>query len=113
MIMSSKLKDEYLEVNEIIAELGARIRIARVRRELRQSDVAGMTHLSRSTIQSIERGNPACSIDAVFRVLWVLNLTNELSLVADPGLAHHPVALDTSIGMRGRVYIPRKIDNDF
>lgn len=100
------------EVSSLVARLGERIRIARIRRKLRQTDLAKRTNLSRSTIQSIERGEITCSIGSVFHVLWILGISNEINLIGDPGLDQEGLAL--SLSDNGiRVYIPRKIDNDF
>lgn len=100
------------EVSSILVRLGARIRTARVRRKLRQADLAGLARLSRSTIQSIERGELTCSIASVFYVLWVMGLANEIEFIADAGLDREGLAL--SLANDGvRVFIPRKVDNDF
>jgi transcriptional regulator with XRE-family HTH domain len=100
------------EVTAIAQRLGERIRIARVRRRLRQGDMAARTGLSRSTIQAIERGNITCSFGAVLHVLWNLGLSTEIEIIADPGLDDRGLALSlTSEGKRVRV--PTKIDNDF
>lgn len=100
------------EVVGLLARLGARIRTARIRRKWRQEDLAAKTNLSRSTIQSIERGELTCSIGSVFHVLWVLGLSNEIDLIADAGLDRDGLALSLSENNL-RVYVPRKINNDF
>jgi DNA-binding XRE family transcriptional regulator len=100
------------EVAAIAHRLGERIRVARVRRKLRQGDIASRTGLSRSTIQAIERGAMTCSLGAVLHVLWNLGLSNEIELLADPGLDERGLALSlTATGKRVRV--PSQIDNDF
>jgi hypothetical protein len=53
-----------------------------------------------------------CSLGAVLHVLWNLGLSNEIELIADPGLDERGLALSlTATGKRVRV--PSKIDNDF
>ena len=47
---------------KLAQELGGRIRVARLRRKIRQPDMAERTGLSRSTIESFERGEVTCSI---------------------------------------------------
>jgi len=100
------------EVSQIVRQMGERIKAARVRRKLRQEDLAARTGLSRSTIQSIERGEATCSVGALFNVLWTLGLSNELQLVADPGLDRDGLALELDAAKK-RVFVQRKIDNDF
>lgn len=100
------------DVNLISKNLGLRIKAARVRRKLRQEDLAANTGLSRSTIQSIERGDLSCSVGALFQVLWTLGISAELDLIADPGLDRDGLSLALDAQTK-RVYIPRVIDNDF
>lgn len=100
------------EVSALVTRLGERIRLARIRRKFRQSDLAKMAGISRSTMQAIERGEPTCSIGAVFHVLWVLGISNELNLIGDAGLDREGLALSL-LDNGVRVYIPRKVDNDF
>jgi len=111
--MKSKLKLHYPEeVDLLVSQLGSRIRIARIRRKLTQEDLAIRTRLSRSTIQSIERGEITCAIGSVFFVLWVLGLSREIELIADPGLDENGLALSLSNGQK-RVRVSTKEDNDF
>lgn len=100
------------EVTSLAARLGQRIRVARIRRKLRQEDLAARTGLSRSTVQAIERGEAGCSMGAVFHVLWVLGLSAEVDLIADPGLDERGLTLALS-GEGRRVRVPAKVDNDF
>lgn len=96
----------------IIKRLGERIRAARIRRKLRQEDLAARTGLSRSFIQSIERGQATCFVGGLFNILWTLGLANEIELIADPGLDRDGLSLALS-SEKKRVFIPRKLDNDF
>ncbi len=83
--MKSKVQTVYPEeVSAIAVRLGERIRVARVRRKIRQTDLATRTHLSRSTIQAIERGESSCAVVSVLQVLWVLGLSAEVELIGDP-----------------------------
>lgn len=100
------------EVKDISARLGLRIRAARIRRKLRQEDLAERSGLSRSTIQSIEKGDAACSVGGLFTVLWTLGISAEIDLIADPGLDRDGLALSLDSSSK-RVYIPRVVDNDF
>jgi len=96
----------------IIKRLGERVRAARVRRKLRQEDLAARTGLSRSFIQSVERGQATCFVGGLVNILWTLGLANELELIADPGLDRDGLSLALS-SEKKRVFIPRKLDNAF
>lgn len=109
MAMESVNDDPVLQIAK---RLGVRIRAARIRRKLRQEDLARRTGLSRTSIQNIERGDPACSLSIVFQVLWNLGLANEIELIADPGLDRDGLSLAFSADKK-RVFVPRKVDNDF
>ena len=110
MIAMESIKDD--PILEIAKRLGERIRAARIRRKLRQEDLARRTGLSRTSIQNIERGDPGCSLAVVFQVLWNLGLANEIELIADPGLDRDGLALALSADKK-RVFVPKKVDDDF
>jgi transcriptional regulator with XRE-family HTH domain len=100
------------EVHEITRRLGERIRAARIRRKWRQEDLANRAGLSRSFVQSVERGSVSCAIGGVLTLLWTMGLANEVELIADPGLDRDGLSLALSAEKK-RVFIPRKLDNDF
>ena len=100
------------DITLIAVRLGERIRAARIRRKLRQEDLASRTGLSRSSIQNIERGDLGCSLAVVLQVLWNLGLANEIELIADPGLDRDGLTLALNAEKK-RVFVPRKVDNDF
>ncbi len=111
--MKSKVQTVYPEeVSAIAVRLGERIRVARVRRKIRQTDLATRTHLSRSTIQAIERGESSCAVGSVLQVLWVLGLSAEVELIGDPGLDEGGLVFSLADGVR-RVRIATKLNNDF
>ncbi len=93
-----------------IRALGLRVRTARIRRKLRQSDLAAKTSLSLSTIKAIESGEMTTSIGAYAQTLWVLGLDREIDLIADPGLDREGLAYSVD---KKRVMPKRKIDNEF
>ena len=100
------------EVISIAARLGERIRVARTRRKIRQTDLATRAHLSRSTIQAIERGETSCAVGSVLQVLWVLGLSAEVELIGDPGLDEGGLAFSLAEGAR-RVRVATKLNHDF
>ena len=105
-------EDVFEPVSDLAHELGRRIRTARIRRKISQHDLAGRTGLSRSFIQALERGELSVSLGIVLTVLWNLGLTNEVTLIADPGLDRDGLSLSLSTD-KVRVFAPRKINNDF
>jgi transcriptional regulator with XRE-family HTH domain len=100
------------DATAIAHRLGRRIRNARVRRKIRQQDLAARTGLSRSSIQSLERGDLSCSMGILLRVLWNLGLAAEVDLIADPGLDRDGLSLSLDAEKK-RVFVPRKVDNAF
>jgi transcriptional regulator with XRE-family HTH domain len=82
----------------MLQALGARLRAARVRRRLRQEDVAAKLGFSRDTINAIENGNMSTSVGAYLSVLWVYGLQREVELLADPGLDREGAALAFDVG---------------
>jgi transcriptional regulator with XRE-family HTH domain len=110
MIAMETIKDD--PILEIAKRLGERIRAARIRRKLRQEDLARRTGLSRTSIQNIERGDLGCSLAVIFQVLWNLGLANEIELIADPGLDRDGLSLALSADKK-RVFVPKKVDDDF
>lgn len=100
------------ETGARLADLGRRLRDARMHRKLRQVDLAERTGLSRSTVEAIERGSADTSIGAYARVLWVMGLDGELDILADPAVDREGAALEYSPGER-RVRVRKGLDNDF
>jgi len=85
-------------VPAMLRALGARLRAARLRRGLRQQDVAEKLGFSRDTVNAIEHGSMTTSIGAYFSVLWVYGLQREVELLADPGLDREGAALTFDVG---------------
>ncbi len=77
----------------MLEALGARLRDARLRRRLRQDDVAAKLGFSRDTINAVERGSMTTTVGAYLSVLWVYGLEREVDLLADPGLDREGLAL--------------------
>lgn len=100
------------EMLDRIRALGKRIKQARIHRKWRQADLVNRSGLSRSTIESIERGAPGTSISSYFHVLWIMGLDRELEIIADPGLDREGLSLAFSVHEK-RVRLPTKVDNDF
>ena len=80
-------------VPAMLQALGARLRVARLRRRLRQEDVAAKLGFSRDTINAVERGRMTTSVGVYLSVLWVYGLQREVELLADPSLDREGAAL--------------------
>ena len=97
---------------QALVRLGSRIRIARVRRKLRQEDLARQIGRTRATVAAIEQGSPTTDIGAYASALWALGLLQELELVADPGLDRDGQALSFSVADK-RVRLRQQLNNKF
>lgn len=54
--------------------LGSMIRVARIERKWSSQELAERVDISRPMLSRIEKGNPACSIGAVFEVAAILGI---------------------------------------
>ena len=95
-----------------VVRLGSRIRLARLRRKLRQEDLARKIGRTRATVAAIEQGSPTTEIGAYVAALWALGLLQELDLVADPGLDRDGQALSFS-AVDKRVRLRQQLNNKF
>jgi len=69
-------------VGRTLATLGENIRLARKRRRLSASLVAERAGMSRTTLASVEKGEPGVTLGAVVNVLHVLGLVDDVARVA-------------------------------
>ena len=101
-----------LHVSERIAQLGQRIRVARIRRGWSVLDLASKAGINRNTLTALELGKPGTAIGVCFTVLWALGLEKSLDAVADPDTDVHGKALEAS-RRPTRAGKPRKTGNDY
>lgn len=94
------------------AELGRRVRAARIRRKWRREDLASRSGLSRTAVEAVENGKLTTGLGTYLQVLWALGLDREVELIADPGLDRDGLALELNAQTK-RVRVQRKLDNDF
>lgn len=85
-----------IEASEWVAQLGQRIRIARLRRGWSVADLAGKAGINRNTLTALEMGKPGTAVGVCFTVLWALGLDKSLEAVADPDADLHGKALEAS-----------------
>ncbi len=96
----------------LAVQLGQRIRAARIRRKLRQQDLADRAGLSRTAIEAVESGKLTTGLGTYLQALWAMGLADGLGLVADPGLDRDGLALELNTQTM-RVQVRREVDNDF
>ena len=101
-----------LHVSERIAQLGQRIRVARIRRGWSVADLASKAGINRNTLTALELGKPGTSIGVCFTVLWALGLEKSLDWVADPDGDVHGKVLEAA-RRPTRAGKPRKTSNDY
>ena len=63
-------------------DVGENIRLARLRRDITAKQLSERAGISRSTLQSIERGDGGGSVGAYAKVLFCLGLEQELTQLA-------------------------------
>jgi transcriptional regulator with XRE-family HTH domain len=63
-------------------QLGQNLKQARLRRKLSAAQVAERAGMSRSTLWQIEKGAPGVSLGSYMQVMLVLNLENDIALLA-------------------------------
>lgn len=73
-------------VRKSLSKLGADLRDARRRRGLPMAVVADRAFTSRSTLQRIEKGDPAVSMGIYAAVMHALGLLDGVGLLADPSV---------------------------
>ncbi len=89
-----------LSTDEIegLSRLGKTIRLARLRRNLSQGELADRMGVVRSTVATIEAGKPGTRVDVLLKVLVTLGYGDRLSEI----LASDPIGddIDLDVGRR-------------
>jgi transcriptional regulator with XRE-family HTH domain len=65
-----------------LAELGERLRLARLRRRLTTTTVAVRCGISRPTLAKVERGDPSVTFGTYLRVLGIYGLEADIAAIA-------------------------------
>lgn len=101
-----------MQVSEQVAQLGQRVRIARIRRGWSVADLASKAGINRNTLTALELGKPGTAVGVCFTVLWALGLDRTLNDVADPDADLHGKALEDA-KRPTRAGKPRKAREDY
>ena len=80
--MPAKQPPFYPGQKRVLAALGERLRLARLRRKLTTDITCERAGISRMTLFRAEAGNPAIALGTLLRILAVLGLENDLELIA-------------------------------
>jgi transcriptional regulator with XRE-family HTH domain len=80
--MPAKQPPFYPTQKRILAALGERLRLARLRRKLTIDITCQRAGISRMTLFRAEAGSPAIALGTLLRVLSVLGLERDLDLIA-------------------------------
>jgi transcriptional regulator with XRE-family HTH domain len=80
--MPSKPPIVFPAEQRVLADLGERLRLARLRRKLSNATVAGRAGISRTSLYKVEAGDPGATMGSYLRVLAALGLDGDLNAVA-------------------------------
>jgi transcriptional regulator with XRE-family HTH domain len=81
--MPSKSPVIFPQEQRLLAGLGERIRLARLRRKLAATTVAQRAGISRTSLYKVEAGDGGATLGTYLRVLAVLGLDGDLKAVAE------------------------------
>lgn len=99
-------------VVEAVARLGQDIATARIRRQLREEDLAARAGITRTTLRRVEAGALGTGIGAYAAVLWALGMHHDLAAAAAPERDVEGQTLEAA--RRGeRVRLPERLSDDF
>jgi transcriptional regulator with XRE-family HTH domain len=86
----------------LLQTVGENIKLARLRRKLTMDQVSERAGISRPTLSSLEKGNPAVSLGIILQVLLVLGLEKDILLLAeDDALGRKIQDADLTVKKRG------------
>lgn len=101
-------------VEKSLAQLGARLRTARLRRNLTMEEMAGKLGVSRYVIADAEKGKATTGVAVYVGMLWALDLLGDLDAVAAPAADAEGMARSLFADRRrAREAKPKDLDNDF
>ncbi|MEO7743163.1 MAG: helix-turn-helix domain-containing protein [Usitatibacter sp.] len=103
--MAKKIAPLLPVAQQLLGQLGDRLRLARLRRRLTAAQVAERSGMAPMTLRSVERGGAGVTIGAYAAVMQVLGIEKDLELLAsaDPlGRELQDARLDKRMEPRGR-----------
>src|SRR5437773_10746108 len=99
--MPRKVSPLLPSTEELLRQLGERMRLARLRRRLSAKHVAARAGMAPMTLRGVERGGSGVTMGAYVAVMQVLGVEKDLGLLAeaDPmGRALQDARLSTKVG---------------
>ncbi len=99
-------------VEQVLKQLGANLRTARLQRNLTIQDVAKKIGTGPRPVSNAEQGKPSTGVAVYIALLWAYDLLEALREIADPALDKEGLAL-TLHRKRARARQPESLDNDF
>ena len=100
------------EVATAVKQLGENIRLARVRRQMSQDELAQACNITRKTLYALENGKSGTTVGTVLSVLWKLGLLGTAMALANPEADEHGKILEAARRSK-RVRRVTPNDNDF
>ena len=100
------------EVEAALKQLGADLRMARLRRNITLAEVAERIGVSREVVGEAEHGKPSTSVVVYAGLLWAYGLTDRLGSAADAAADEEGLRL-ASLRERRRARTVRPLDDDF
>ena len=100
------------QVEQALRRLGADLKTARLRRNLKILDVAKKIGTGPRPISDAEKGKASTSVSVYMALLWAYNMLDQMSEVADPILDTEGQALSRS-PLRARSKKKIDLDSDF
>lgn len=99
-------------VETALRDLGANLRLARLRRNLTAEEVAQRIGAGRRAVSDAEHGKTTTSMATYAALLWAYGLLDDLGRLADPARDEEGLALERSSG-RARARRGEALDSDF
>lgn len=80
--MPSKSPIIFPKEQRLLSALGERVKLARLRRKLSSTAVAGRAGISRTSLYKVESGDPGVTMGSYLRVLAAVGLEDDLAQIA-------------------------------